>query len=580
MTRSHSVSGMGASSSGALRRLIRPLAVWATMWVAACGGDGGTGPEPTPQANRPPVAAGSLPAQTMTAGESVTVSVAAAFSDPDGDALTYTANSSDTGVASVALSGTNLTVTAVSAGNATVTVTARDPAGLSASASANVTVTESNRPPSAVLPVAPPQTVGVGDVITVDVASFFNDPDGDPLTYSATSANTSVATVSVTGSVLSGAAVGEGSTVLMVTATDPEGLFASLSVPVTVVQPNRPPAASGPLPPQSVQAGNSVDVDVSAYFSDPDGDALTYTASSSSEDVVTASVTGSAVTVTGVAEGMATVTVTASDPGDLTASLGMDVTVEGGGDGTQTYQTGQTIPTLPTGFWTPDLVSGASFEFSGGQVTMTFNSGGFIEEAGIRYTCAASGGCRIEGRVVTQGTIAATGGGGGSNGAPEVAAGISDATMDPGDRRTVDLDGTPPSFTDPDGDPLTYTATSSNTGVVTVSLAGTVLEFVAVNPGQADVSVTATDPGGLSATLTFGVTVMGGSVITTHAGACTVGLTLGPGGSCDVGSDRFQVLPDGRGRMGFITAGTGITINRFSASRISGTNNWRIDAVP
>ena len=58
-------------------------------------------------------------------------------------------------------------------------------------------------------------------------------------------------------------------------------------------------------------------------------------------------------------------------------------------------------------------------------------------------------------------------------------------------------------------------------------------------------------------------------------------MLLGPGGSCDVpGGDRFEVLEDGRGRYGFITAGTGITINQFSASRISGTDNWRIESLP
>ncbi len=171
-----------------------------------------------------------------------------------------------------------------------------------------------------------------------------------------------------------------------------------------------------------------------------------------------------------------------------------------------------------------------------------------------------------------------------ANRAPEVAAGIDDVEMESGGRGTLDLEA-PPNFTDPDGDRLTYTATSSNTRVATVSLAGTVLELVAANPGHADIRVTARDPGGLSATLTFGVTVTGattgGGVVTTHAGACTVGLRLGPGGSCDVGSERFQVLSDGRGRYGCcITAGTGINVNGFRASRLSGTNNWQIEALP
>ena len=69
--------------------------------------------------------------------------------------------------------------------------------------------------------------------------------------------------------------------------------------------------------------------------------------------------------------------------------------------------------------------------------------------------------------------------------------------------------------------------------------------------------------------------------ITTHAGNCELEMLLGPGGSCDVpGGERFEVLDDGRGRYGFITAGTGITSNRFSARRVSGTDNWRIESLP
>ncbi len=78
---------------------------------------------------------------------------------------------------------------------------------------------------------------------------------------------------------------------------------------------------------------------------------------------------------------------------------------EGGGPVCPHYQRGDTIWTLPTGLWTPDAVSDASFQSSGGQVTITFRDGGYIEEADTRYTCTASGGCRIVGRVVAQGTI-------------------------------------------------------------------------------------------------------------------------------------------------------------------------------
>ncbi len=100
---------------------------------------------------------------------------------------------------------------------------------------------------------------------------------------------------------------------------------------------------------------------------------------------------------------------------DNNCSAAVSITVEQATDptasaGETTYESGEDIPTLPTGFWTPDLLSGgASYLFSGGQITMEFNNGGLIEEGGITYTCVAAGGCRIEGRRVTQGTIQVSG---------------------------------------------------------------------------------------------------------------------------------------------------------------------------
>ena len=103
--------------------------------------------------NQAPRATGSIPAQTLTVGGSaVSLNVAQYFTDPDGDALTYTARSSRTGTARVAVSGTTVTLTPVAAGSATITVTARDPGDLSATQSIAVTVEddgETNRAPQA-----------------------------------------------------------------------------------------------------------------------------------------------------------------------------------------------------------------------------------------------------------------------------------------------------------------------------------------------------------------------------------------------------------------------------------------------
>ena len=329
MTGSRRLFDPGVHWFGVLRgRLALPLALLAATWVASCGGDGGgTEPTPPPQPNRPPAASGSIPAQTITAGESVTVSLGSVFSDPDGDPLTYTAISSSPGVASAAVSGANLTITAVAAGTTTVTVTARDAAGLSTAVSANVTVTEPNRAPVAAVPVAPAQTATVGDTVRVDVTPFFSDPDGDALTFAATSGNTSVVSVSVTGSVVSAAALAPGATDVTVTASDPDGLSASMSVPITVEANVPPETTQSALAALSIQERDSATVALVSYFTDPNGQTLTYTAESSNAAVATVSVSEATMTVKAVAIGTATVTVTATDPGGLTATLSGSVEV-------------------------------------------------------------------------------------------------------------------------------------------------------------------------------------------------------------------------------------------------------------
>ena len=83
-------------------------------------------------ANRAPERVGSLSNIVVQHGSSRTVSVASAFSDPDGDTLTITASSSNTLRATVSVSGNNVTVVGQSPGSATtITVTATDPGGLS-----------------------------------------------------------------------------------------------------------------------------------------------------------------------------------------------------------------------------------------------------------------------------------------------------------------------------------------------------------------------------------------------------------------------------------------------------------------
>ena len=180
----------------------------------------------------PPGSCGSIPQVRIHTGESSIVT--ACFNDPNGDKLTYAATSSIRRVATASTSGPDITVTAVGPGTATISVTATDPGGLKATVSFRVLVP--NRPPVA-RGFIPAFNTTVGGTDSLDVSPFFHEPDEQPLTYEAASPDHAVVTASLDGSVVTLVATGAGKAVVVITATDPEGLSGIQPVTVTV----RPP---------------------------------------------------------------------------------------------------------------------------------------------------------------------------------------------------------------------------------------------------------------------------------------------------------------------------------------------------
>lgn len=153
----------------------------------------------------------------------------------------------------------------------------------------------------------PQQTVGVGEDANV-TAICFEDPSGGTLTYSASSADASIVETFIRGSVwIRGVSPGQ----TTVTATATNEADQSESVEFQAFVPNQPP--EGSIADMTLPVGVDPMIDLAMAYTDPDGQELTYTASSSSSSVATATVAGSVLTIRTTGEGLATVTVTASD---------------------------------------------------------------------------------------------------------------------------------------------------------------------------------------------------------------------------------------------------------------------------
>ena len=179
----------------------------------------------TTLANNAPTGS-QIPKQAVKTNATATVDLSSYFSDADGDTLTYTATSSDTAKATVSVSSATLTITGVAVGTASITATATDPDGLTANQTFSAIVSLPNAP----VPVGTisDQTLAVNSTaVTIDVASYFSDPNNDTLTYTAASSDTSIATVSMSSSTLTLQVIAVGTATITVTATDPGSLTAN-----------------------------------------------------------------------------------------------------------------------------------------------------------------------------------------------------------------------------------------------------------------------------------------------------------------------------------------------------------------
>ena len=215
---------------------------------------------------------------TTTTGKAVTISnVLANDSDPDGDTLTITANTNPTN-GTVTRNGADFTYTPKSGftGMDTFTYTVSDGKGGTATGTVTVTVNAApNQPPKAVNDTA---ITTVGKVVTIsNVLANDSDPDGDTLSVTANT-NPTNGTVTRNGAnfTYTPNASFTGADTFTYTISDGKGGTAVGTVTVTVnAAPNQAPKAVNDT--ATVNAGETVAIDVLANDSDPDGNSLSIT---------------------------------------------------------------------------------------------------------------------------------------------------------------------------------------------------------------------------------------------------------------------------------------------------------------
>ena len=377
----------------------------------------------------------------------LTIDLAAAFTDDE--ALTYAAESGDTAVATVAVSGASLTVTPVAPGTAAVTVTATDTRGLTATQTFTVTVQSSNADLSALV-------LSVGRLATdfAPATTAYTAIVPDTASTIAVTPTTAHAGARVT---VNGATVASGS-------------------------------ASGAI---SVGEGTVITVRVTAQ----DGATKDYTLTVDQQPLWTLKLVRNGQPFSTVAETDADVGYPHSllhlERGSSTRPMPGSLAVQIGGtaDNPEDYVFNQGNQFSGVGRHNDDLAS------AGRAITI---KGDGLEEPNETITFSVT---PPDGPALTA-TLTITDDDEGER--PPVVATVLGATaVGLGNTRTIDLAA---AFSDP-GDTLTFSARSSNTGIATVAVSGTTLTLTPVARGAATIEVTATDSGSRSATQTFTVTV-------------------------------------------------------------------------
>ncbi|MCY4674613.1 MAG: Ig-like domain-containing protein, partial [Bacteroidetes bacterium] len=194
-------------------------------------------------------------------------------SDSDGDDLTYALGDPTGSAASVTLDDNDLTISPSEEGITTATVTADDDNGTTATSNISVTVVCSDPISSTI----PNQHVLLRTDVDIALNDYFSDPNNGELSYTATQTGVLLTLDISDDNTLTIEPEIVGSATVDITAQRECGSTKTQSFEVTV---RGTPVANGTIANRTLRVnGASVSFDVASYFTEPDGDDLTYSVS-------------------------------------------------------------------------------------------------------------------------------------------------------------------------------------------------------------------------------------------------------------------------------------------------------------
>lgn len=472
--------------------------------------------------NDEPEAVGTIAPQISTDGSGFSLDVSGNFQDADSHALRYSADglpggltiNAATGVISGTLNGN--ASTQVTGGAYTVVITATDPGNTSITSTFAFVVTNP-------APIANDAHFTLSEDHALTDRLIATDPDSDALTFSTTIAPLhGTLELSENGTfTYTPDAQYSGTDGFTYQVRDADGGISLATATLTVTAMNDAPVANGTLAAQTGVDGQPFNLPVGGNFQDPDGDTLTYTV-----DTLPAGLTLIDGVISGTLDphasvngeqgtGLYTITVTATDASGASATQTFTLNVSNPSPVTP----GASITVLEDNSFSGQLTAvdpdGDTLAFglasNGGPVhgTLVLNADGpytYTPDANYNGTDRFSYTVTDNDGGITTASVNITVASG--NDAPTATGSIAPQSGLDGASFSLDLLDY---FADADTDTLSYAASGLPAGLSIIDgvITGTLdsrASFGAAG-GVYNVTVTATDPGGASAELTFTLTV-------------------------------------------------------------------------